>query len=184
MWGTFFQPALWLTLGRYLIVIGAVVVVAAIALRLFRGWCYEARLFVRSIVRLLLVCLLIFAGVQFARILGFFDAETLVASVFMFLSALLAVYSLVRTKTPDRMMRIVVPVGIMCVGGAAIIWARQWSGYIAAGGFFLFVIAPGWLGRLARRLTELGHVRAGGFFARIAWLLHPSTRTPTRSRIT
>jgi hypothetical protein len=128
----------------------------------------EILLFVRSIIRLL-QWILIFAVALFVCR----DVETFVALALMLVSSL-AIISLTQSKAPDRKTWIAIHVGIVCAGIAAIFWTPQWSGYIVAVVFVLFVITPNLLNRLARGLVASGYTQAAAFCACLIGRFHPS----------
>lgn len=130
----------------------------------------EMMFFVQTIIRLL-QWILIFAVALFVWRRS--DVQTFAAFALMLVSSL-AIISIALDQAPDRKTWFVVHAGIICAGGAAIFWVPQWSGYIVAIGYVLFVITPNLLGRLAGGLAASGRTRAAAFCARLIGLLHPS----------
>jgi hypothetical protein len=88
--------------------------------------------------------------------------------------SLFAIGALAKSQTPDRKTWIWTHAGIVAGGIAAVFWVPQWSGYIVAIVFVLFILAPNILYGLARRRHAAGYHQAAASYARLARLLHPS----------
>jgi hypothetical protein len=103
----------------------------------------------------------------------FFGIQTSVAFGLIAVS-LAAIWAIAKNRTPDGKTWIGTFAGIAAAGIAAVVWLPQWSGYIVASALVLFVVAPIMLFVLARRRQAAGYPNAAAFYARPAWVLHPS----------
>jgi hypothetical protein len=103
----------------------------------------------------------------------FFSIQTFFAFGLIVL-LLLAIYAVAKTRNVDRKTWVGPLAGIVAGGIAAMVWVPQWSAYVVAIGFVLFVFAPGVLRRLALRRSAAGYQRAATLYAHLACVLHPS----------